>query len=336
MARRFDPARRELGGEPVTVAESVAVAPCTRRVSVSATGAIAYRRVSQSEAIDVVRPVRQERSARSASRTAPASGTWRFPATAGERRSSARCRTTRTSGSSIRPERLDSRPTGGDGGPSGRQTALESFTCQQDRLERCLPESLERRRHRRMLFSSGDSLRLVARRPVPVLYFPGNPKTAADLWVLPMDGERKPVLFLGTSRQRTVGTILTRWAVGGVPVQRIGTVRDVRATVPRPGWTVAGLDVGRHPSTVAPRRQGAVLPCTGWQADGGFNRVEGCHARGGYARGALPDSHCRRRGCLVGYRQQYDVAPDGRFLINVETESTSPPVTLVLNWKPKP
>jgi hypothetical protein len=39
---------------------------------------------------------------------------------------------------------------------------------------------------------------------------------------------------------------------------------------------------------------------------------------------------------LVGSRQQYDVAPDGRFLVNVETAATSPPITLVSNWTPKP
>jgi hypothetical protein len=34
-------------------------------------------------------------------------------------------------------------------------------------------------------------------------------------------------------------------------------------------------------------------------------------------------------------RHQYDVAPDGRFLINVPTEdATASPITLLLNWKP--
>jgi eukaryotic-like serine/threonine-protein kinase len=30
----------------------------------------------------------------------------------------------------------------------------------------------------------------------------------------------------------------------------------------------------------------------------------------------------------------YDVAPDGRFLINMPVERTSPPATVVLNWRP--
>ena len=39
---------------------------------------------------------------------------------------------------------------------------------------------------------------------------------------------------------------------------------------------------------------------------------------------------------LVGTRWQYDVAPDGRFLINVETEEASvSPITLILNWNPE-
>ena len=36
-----------------------------------------------------------------------------------------------------------------------------------------------------------------------------------------------------------------------------------------------------------------------------------------------------------GYRQQYDVAPDGRFLINVNVdEFTAAPITVITNWNP--
>jgi Tol biopolymer transport system component len=36
-------------------------------------------------------------------------------------------------------------------------------------------------------------------------------------------------------------------------------------------------------------------------------------------------------------KPQYDVAPDGRFLINTITDaSTTAPITLLLNWKPRP
>ena len=33
-------------------------------------------------------------------------------------------------------------------------------------------------------------------------------------------------------------------------------------------------------------------------------------------------------------RRQYDVAPDGRFLINTELDSDAAPITLLQNWQP--
>ena len=39
---------------------------------------------------------------------------------------------------------------------------------------------------------------------------------------------------------------------------------------------------------------------------------------------------------VVGTRQQYDVAPDGRFLINVNVdEATAAPITVITNWQPE-
>ena len=40
-------------------------------------------------------------------------------------------------------------------------------------------------------------------------------------------------------------------------------------------------------------------------------------------------------GQVLGLSAQYDVAADGRFLVNVtEEESVTPPITLLLNWNP--
>ena len=33
--------------------------------------------------------------------------------------------------------------------------------------------------------------------------------------------------------------------------------------------------------------------------------------------------------------RQYDVGPDGRFLINSELDSAVAPITLLMNWKPE-
>jgi hypothetical protein len=37
---------------------------------------------------------------------------------------------------------------------------------------------------------------------------------------------------------------------------------------------------------------------------------------------------------LIGRGPQYDVTLDGRFLVHVDAESGSVPMTLLLNWKP--
>ena len=37
---------------------------------------------------------------------------------------------------------------------------------------------------------------------------------------------------------------------------------------------------------------------------------------------------------VIGRSHQYDVAADGRFLINVDVELSATPITLLLNWKP--
>jgi hypothetical protein len=40
-------------------------------------------------------------------------------------------------------------------------------------------------------------------------------------------------------------------------------------------------------------------------------------------------------GVDAGLGRQYDVAPDGRFLINMELESADAPITLLMNWNPE-
>jgi hypothetical protein len=39
-------------------------------------------------------------------------------------------------------------------------------------------------------------------------------------------------------------------------------------------------------------------------------------------------------GALEQEQRQYDVAPDGRFLINMMLDAATPPITLVMNWNP--
>jgi hypothetical protein len=40
-------------------------------------------------------------------------------------------------------------------------------------------------------------------------------------------------------------------------------------------------------------------------------------------------------GVDIQIGRQYDVAPDGRFLINMELDSAAAPITLLQNWRPE-
>ena len=40
-------------------------------------------------------------------------------------------------------------------------------------------------------------------------------------------------------------------------------------------------------------------------------------------------------GADSGQSRQYDVAPDGRFLINTVLDSATAPITLIQNWQPE-
>jgi len=72
------------------------------------------------------------------------------------------------------------------------------------------------------------------------------------------------------------------------------------------------------------------------QADGSFHRRPGLNIRGGHASGAFSGITREQRSRIqqAGVR----VSRDGRFLINQPAEAAMPPppITLILNWHPKP
>jgi len=46
-------------------------------------------------------------------------------------------------------------------------------------------------------------------------------------------------------------------------------------------------------------------------------------------------THIWGGGVDAQQERQYDVAPDGRFLISMELESAAAPITLLMNWTPE-
>jgi hypothetical protein len=167
-----------------------------------------------------------------------------------------------------------------------------------------------------------------------LLYYVPDPKTGTDLWVLPLEGKRVPFAFLQSEANELHGQFSPdgRW----VAYQSSESGRYEIYVRPFPGRG------GQFPISTA----GGVYPR--WSHDG----KELYYIAPDAKLMAVPISatatrfeagtptalfQTRRVGGganVVGRSHQYDVAPDGRFLMNIEAGSGTPPITLLLNWKP--
>ena len=178
-----------------------------------------------------------------------------------------------------------------------------------------------------------------------LLYFSADLATNLDMWVRPMTGDQKPYIFLKTPYTEVWGHFSPdgKWVV----YQSDESGRDeiyIRAFV-QPGDTPAesGSADGQLPVSTS----GGVHPV--WSADGKeifyINPSGGMMAAPIKVEGStlvpgtptlLFQSHIFNSGTDYATGRQYDVAPDGRFLINtkVETGTPSPPITLIQNWNP--
>jgi hypothetical protein len=163
-----------------------------------------------------------------------------------------------------------------------------------------------------------------------LLYSIADPKTKEDLWVLPMQGERKPEPFLATDYTETEAAFSPDGRFVAYVSDDEREIRSLCALVSGRERREMGDLLRRGLSTaLAPGRQGVVLFCGRRKID-----ERGCDAGRGiqgrrsevlfqapiFGGGATTDNH------------YWDVAPDGkRFLINI-AGGGSVPVTVVLNW----
>jgi Tol biopolymer transport system component len=167
-----------------------------------------------------------------------------------------------------------------------------------------------------------------------LMYYVPDPTTGTDLWVLPLEGQRIPFTFLKTEANELSGQFSPdgRW----IAYQSSETGRYEIYVRPFPG------PGGQYPISTA----GGVYPR--WSPDGKELYYIAPDARlmavtisaKGSAFEASPPTalfQTRRAGGgsnIVGRGPQYDVTPDGHFLINTEAGSGTAPITLLLNWKP--
>jgi hypothetical protein len=176
-----------------------------------------------------------------------------------------------------------------------------------------------------------------------LLYFSTDPQTSADLWVVPMAGDRTPSVVLKTPFREIWGAFSPdgRW----VAYESIESGRNdiyVRQFVP-PG--AAGTAAGAAGSQWQVSTAGGVFPV--WRPDGkelyylnpaGAMMAAPITVTGSTLEPGAPvvlfPTRIYGGGVDAALGRQYDVASDGRFLINTELDSAAAPITLLMNWNP--
>ena len=166
-----------------------------------------------------------------------------------------------------------------------------------------------------------------------LMYYVPDPKTGTDLWVL-SEGKREPSLFLRTPANELWGQFSPdgRW----VAYQSNETGRYeiyVRPLAgqgePFPMSSAGGVYPrwsrdGKELYFIAPDAKMMAVPI----------RATAVAIDAGVPVALFQTRRVGGGSNVIGRGHQYDVGRDGRFLINVEAEASTPPLTLLFNWKP--
>jgi Tol biopolymer transport system component len=181
-----------------------------------------------------------------------------------------------------------------------------------------------------------------------ILYHSEDPQTGWDLWVLPMsganaspagrsqqenEGDRKPFVFLKTNFDERRGQFSPdgRWVAYNS--NESGRFEIYVRPFPGPGgqWqvsTAGGINPrwgsgGKEMYYIAPDGTLMAAPIA----------VNGATIQPGRPM-ALFHPRIVGGGTDINVGPQYDIARDGRFLINTVLDDASSPITLLQNWKP--
>jgi Tol biopolymer transport system component len=176
-----------------------------------------------------------------------------------------------------------------------------------------------------------------------LLHFTASPQTRGDLVVLPIKGDRKPVVLLATPYFEVWPMFSPdgRWVAYHSDESGRGEVYVRPFVDPGTGGGAPKLGAGRWQVSTA----GGVFPV--WRADGrelyflspeGALMAAGVEVEGASLRPGTPvklfDTRILGGGKDNATGRQYDVAADGRFLVNEMPEGETPPITLLQNWRP--
>jgi len=177
-----------------------------------------------------------------------------------------------------------------------------------------------------------------------LLYINNDPQTNTDLWVLPMAGDRTSSVFLKTPFAERWGTFSPngRWVAYHSNESGQHEIYLRPFVPPGASGTAAGAGGGQRQASTA----GGVYPT--WRRDGrelyyldpegtmmGVPiTVSGATLEPGAPIVLFP-TRILGGGVDRGLGPQYDVAPDGRFLINTVLDDAATPITLLMNWNPE-
>jgi Tol biopolymer transport system component len=178
-----------------------------------------------------------------------------------------------------------------------------------------------------------------------LLYFSADLGTNLDMWVRPMTGDQKPYVFLKTPFTEVWGYFSPdgKWVAYQSDESGLDEVY-IRAFV-QPGDTPANSGAAGGQLKVS--TSGGIHPV--WGRDGKeifyINPAGGMMAAPINVVGTtlvpgtptlLFQSHVFNGGTDYATGRQYDVAPDGRFLINTKVDTGTPaaPIILIQNWNP--
>jgi serine/threonine-protein kinase len=177
-----------------------------------------------------------------------------------------------------------------------------------------------------------------------LLYHRADAQTGTDLWVLPMQGARTPSVFRQTPLREAWGAFSPddKW-VTYYSNESGRTEIYIRPFVQPIAGGARSEAVGGHWQVST---EGGVFPL--WRPDGKELYYLGpsatmmavpITATGATLEPGAPVALFRTRiyGGAVDLQlgRQYDVARDGRFLINTELDDAAVPITLLMNWRPE-
>ena len=176
-----------------------------------------------------------------------------------------------------------------------------------------------------------------------LMYYSLDPQTSADLWVVPMAGDRTPAVFLKTPFREVWGAFSPdgRWVAYHSNESGRPEVYVRPFVPPAAAGTASGEAGGQWPVSTA----GGIMPL--WRPDGkelyylnpaGAMMAAHVTVTGSTLEPGAPvvlfPTRIYGGGVDAQHGRRTDVAPDGRFLINSVVDDVAAPITLLQNWNP--